>query len=59
MDLAMKRTYCSLAQGKGPRYEREWNNKLGKGDMEIHETTPASMIVIELEFHKPSKPTTL
>jgi uncharacterized protein YndB with AHSA1/START domain len=53
MDPAMKRTHSGAAYGKGAVYEWEGNNKVGKGRMEITETSPPSKVVIKLDFVKP------
>jgi uncharacterized protein YndB with AHSA1/START domain len=53
MDPAMKRTYSGAASGKGAVYEWEGNNQVGKGRMEIAETSPPSKVSIKLDFFKP------
>ena len=53
MDPAMKRTHSGAANGKGAVYEWEGNNKVGKGRMEITETSPPSRVTIKLDFIKP------
>jgi uncharacterized protein YndB with AHSA1/START domain len=53
MDLAMTKTHSGTAAGKGAVYEWEGNNKVGKGRMEILESSPASRIVIKLDFFRP------
>lgn len=53
MDPAMKRTHSGAATGKGAVYEWEGNNKVGKGRMEITETSPPSRVTIKLDFIKP------
>jgi len=52
-DLAMKRTLSGAPAGKGAIYEWEGNNNVGQGRMEILEATPASRVVIKLDFIKP------
>lgn len=52
MDPAMKRTYSGAATGQGTIYEWE-GNKVGKGRMEIMESSPAARILIKLDFFKP------
>jgi len=53
LDPAMKRTLSGPAAGKGAVYEWEGNSKAGAGRMEITESTPASRILIKLDFTKP------
>ncbi len=53
MDPAMKKMHSGAATGKGAIYGWEGNNKVGKGRMEIIESTPTSLIVIKLDFLSP------
>jgi carbon monoxide dehydrogenase subunit G len=53
MDPAMKRTYSGSANGTGAVYAWEGNNKVGKGRMEITDTSPPSKVTIKLDFIKP------
>ena len=53
MDPAMKRTHSGAEKGKGAVYEWEGNDKVGKGRMEMTESTPPSKVVIKLDFLKP------
>ena len=53
MDPAMKRTHSGTAQGTGAGYAWDGNSKVGKGRMEITDTSPPSKIVIKLDFDKP------
>ena len=53
MDPAMKRSYSGTTAGMGSVYEWEGNNKVGKGRMEITDSSPFSRIVIKLDFFKP------
>lgn len=53
MDPAMKKMHNGAATGQGAIYEWEGNNKVGKGRMEIMESTPHSRIVIKLDFLSP------
>jgi len=53
MDPAMKRNFSGAANGKGAVYEWEGNHNVGKGRMEITETSPPSHVVIKLDFIKP------
>lgn len=52
-DPAMKRTFSGASSGKGAVYEWDGNNQVGKGRMEVIETTPPSKILIKLDFIKP------
>jgi uncharacterized protein YndB with AHSA1/START domain len=52
-DPAMKRTYGGAASGKGAVYAWEGNKNVGKGRMEITDTSPPSKIVIKLDFISP------
>lgn len=53
MDPAMKKTHGGETSGKGAVYEWEGNKKVGKGRMEIVESSPSSRIMIQLDFIKP------
>jgi len=52
-DPAMKRALGAVASGKGAVYEWEGNNEVGKGRMEIAESSPPSKVTIRLDFVKP------
>jgi len=52
-DPAMKRTFSGAASGKGAVYEWDGNKNVGKGRMEITETSAPSKIVIKLDFFSP------
>jgi uncharacterized protein YndB with AHSA1/START domain len=52
-DPAMKRTFSGAASGKGAIYEWDGNKNVGKGRMEITETSPPSRIRIKLDFISP------
>jgi uncharacterized protein YndB with AHSA1/START domain len=52
-DPAMKRTYSGAASGKGAVYEWDGNNEIGKGRMEIAETSPSSRVMFDMHFIKP------
>ena len=52
-DPAMKRTHSGAANGKGAAYEWEGNSEVGKGRMEIAESSPPSKVTIKLDFVKP------
>lgn len=53
LDPAMQRRYNDVAAGPGASYEWEGNSKAGQGRMEIVESTPASRVLIKLDFVKP------
>jgi uncharacterized protein YndB with AHSA1/START domain len=53
MDHTMKKTHSGASNGKGAVYEWEGNRKVGKGRMEIIESSPYSRILIQLDFIKP------
>lgn len=52
-DPAMKRTRSGAPIGKGAVYEWDGNKDVGKGRMEIVDTSPPSKITIKLDFEKP------
>ena len=52
-DPAMQRTFSGAASGKGAIYEWDGNKNVGKGRMEITDTSPPSKIVIKLDFIRP------
>ena len=52
-DPNLKRDYSGAATGKGAAYAWEGNKNVGKGRMEITESTPPSRIVIALDFLAP------
>jgi hypothetical protein len=49
----MKRTLSGAANGKGAVYEWDGDNNVGKGRMEITDTSPLSRVTINLDFSKP------
>ena len=53
VDPAMQRTFSGAPSGKGSVYEWTGNKNIGHGRMEILEATPASKIVIKLDFFSP------
>jgi carbon monoxide dehydrogenase subunit G len=53
LDPNLQRTYSGAANGLGAVYEWEGNKKVGKGRMEIKDSSPPSKIVIQLDFFKP------
>jgi hypothetical protein len=52
-DPAMKRTRSGPPKGKGAIYAWDGNKDVGKGRMEIADTTPSSKVTINLDFEKP------
>lgn len=52
-DPAMKRTFGGAPSGKGAVYAWEGNKEIGKGSMEITESSPPSRLTIKLDFVKP------
>ena len=52
-DPAMKRSYSGAESGKGAVYEWDGNDQVGKGRMEIVDSTPPHRVVIKLDFLKP------
>jgi hypothetical protein len=52
-DPAMKRTHSGAASGKGAVYEWDGNRNIGKGRMEITDTSPPSRVIFKLDFIKP------
>lgn len=52
-DPAMKRTFSGAPSGKGAIYEWDGDKNVGKGRMEITDTSPPSTIVIKLDFISP------
>jgi carbon monoxide dehydrogenase subunit G len=53
IDPAMKKTFSGPEKGKGAVYEWEGNAKIGKGRMEILESSSHAKIIIKLDFFKP------
>ncbi|HEX7883951.1 MAG TPA: SRPBCC family protein [Afipia sp.] len=53
IDPAMQRTFSGAPNGKGSVYEWNGNKNVGRGRMEIMDTTPPSQIVIKLDFFSP------
>jgi len=49
----MKRTYGGAESGKGAVYAWDGNDTVGKGRMEIVDSTPPHRVVIKLDFLKP------
>ena len=52
-DPAMKRTFGATTSGKGAVYAWEGNKDVGKGSMEIAESSPSSRLKIKLDFIEP------
>ncbi len=52
-DPAMKRTLSGAANGKGAVYEWDSDSNVGKGRMEIADTSSPSKVTINLDFTKP------
>lgn len=52
-DPDVKRTHSGAASGQGAVYEWDGDKNVGKGRMEITESSPASRIVIKLDFLAP------
>jgi hypothetical protein len=52
-DSAMKRTLSGATSGKGAIYEWNGDSNVGTGRMEILQSSPASKVVIKLDFIKP------
>jgi uncharacterized protein YndB with AHSA1/START domain len=53
MDPEMKRTFSGSTSGKGAVYEWDGNSDVGKGRMEILDTSPPSKVVLKLDFDNP------
>jgi len=53
LDRTMKRTYGGPANGKGTVYEWDGNRNVGKGRVEIMDTSPPSKVTITLDMVKP------
>lgn len=52
-DPDMKRTFSGAPNGVGSIYEYSGNRSVGKGRLEITESTPPSRIVVKLNFLEP------
>lgn len=52
-DPTMKKTLSGADAGPGAIYEWEGNNQVGKGRMEITDSTPDARVLIKLDFYKP------
>jgi hypothetical protein len=52
-DPKMKRTFSGPDEGAGAVYEFDGNSRVGAGRITITEATPASEVVMKLEFFRP------
>jgi Polyketide cyclase / dehydrase and lipid transport len=52
-DPAMKRTFSAQTSGKGAVYEWDGNSQVGKGRIEIIDTSAPSRVTIKLDMIKP------
>lgn len=52
-DPGMKRAYSGAEGGKGAVYDWDGNDQVGKGRMEIVDSTPPHRVTIKLDFLKP------
>lgn len=52
-DPAMKCSFAGAPSGKGAIYEWDGNKNVGKGRMEVLESTPPAKVVIKLDFFSP------
>jgi carbon monoxide dehydrogenase subunit G len=52
-DPAMKRSFSGPESGKGAVYEWDGDKNVGKGRMEISDTSPPSKVTIRLDFLRP------
>jgi carbon monoxide dehydrogenase subunit G len=52
-DPAMKRTFGTVTSGKGAHYAWDGNKEVGKGSMEIVESSPPSRLHLKLDFIGP------
>lgn len=53
LDPAMTKTHSGAPSGKGAIYEWKGNKKVGRGRMEITESSAPAKIVIKLDFFEP------
>jgi hypothetical protein len=49
----MKRSHRGPAYGKGAVYEWDGNKEIGKGSLEITESSPPSKVTMKLDFVRP------
>jgi uncharacterized protein YndB with AHSA1/START domain len=52
-DPAMRKTHTGAPQGKGAVLEWDGNKDVGTGRMQVLESTPASKVLVQLDFLKP------
>lgn len=52
-DPNMKRTYSGATSGKGATYAWDGDKNIGKGSMEITESSPSSKVALKLDFTSP------
>lgn len=57
LDPAMKKTHSGAASGKGAVYAWEGNSDVGKGSMEIIDSTAPSKVTLSLHFMEPFEDT--
>jgi len=53
LDPAMTRTHSGSANGKGAVYQWEGNSQVGKGRIEITESSPPSKVALKLDYAQP------
>ena len=53
MDPATKLTYSGPDSGKGAAHEWDGNSQVGKGRVEITDSSPSSQILMKLDLEKP------
>jgi hypothetical protein len=53
LDPAIQRSYSGAENGKGAVYAWQGNKDIGQGRMEIIDSTPASSVVIKIDFLQP------
>ncbi|MES2824685.1 MAG: SRPBCC family protein [Pseudomonadota bacterium] len=53
MDENLQREYSGSVSGAGMKYAWQGNKKVGKGNMEVVESQPSSMLKIQLNFIEP------
>lgn len=52
-DPGMQRTYGGAPNGKGALYAWDGNRNIGKGSLEIADTSPPSRVTMKLDFVRP------
>ena len=53
IDPSVKRSYSGAVNGEGAIYEWNGNKEIGKGRMEIIESSPPSKVILKIDFIKP------